>query len=55
MNKFAWDRTGLSRKAAMGGADGQLYIYDVAEALVAPRDGEWVELQKTISSLQTKA
>ena len=51
INKLAWDRTQTSRKAALGSSDGKLYIYDVAEKLVSPRDNEWVELQKTVQGL----
>ena len=51
INKLAWDRTPLSRKAALGSSDGKLYVYDVAEKLVSPRDNEWVELQKTVQGL----
>lgn len=28
-----------------------MYIYDVAEKLVMPRDSEWVEMQKNVQSL----
>lgn len=28
-----------------------MYIYDVAEKLVVPRDSEWVETQKNVQSL----
>ena len=51
INKLAWDRTPLSKKAALGSADGSVYIYDVAERLVSPRDNEWVEMQKKLQAL----
>ncbi len=35
----------------MGSSDGKLYIYDVAEKTVSPKDSEWSELQKTVQSL----
>lgn len=35
----------------MGSSDGKVYIYDVAEKLVMPRDSEWVEMQKNVQSL----
>lgn len=36
---------------ALGSSDGKVYIYDVAEKLVVPRDNEWVEMQKNVQSL----
>ncbi|TYJ58004.1 hypothetical protein B9479_001363 [Cryptococcus floricola] len=51
INKLAWDRTPTSRKAALGSSDGKVYVYDVAEKLVLPRDGEWVEMQKTVQGM----
>ncbi|WVQ74361.1 hypothetical protein IAR50_003961 [Cryptococcus sp. DSM 104548] len=51
INKLAWDRTPLSRKAALGSSDGKVYVYDIAEKLVTPRDGEWVEMQKTVQGM----
>lgn len=51
INKLAWDRSATSRKAALGSSDGKVYVYDVAEKLVQPRDNEWVEMQKTVQGL----
>ncbi|TXT04355.1 hypothetical protein VHUM_04122 [Vanrija humicola] len=51
LNKLAWDRTPLARKVGLGGSDGKLYVYEVAEKLAQPRENEWVELQKTVQSL----
>lgn len=51
INKLAFDRAPLSRKAGLGSSDGKLYIYDLAEKLVSPRDNEWGEMQKTVQSL----
>ncbi len=51
INRLAWDRSPQSRKVGLGGSDGKLYIYDVAEKLVSPRDNEWVEMQKTVQGL----
>lgn len=51
LNKLAWDKTPLSKKVGLGSSDGKLYIYDVAEKLVSPRDSEWLEMQKTIQGL----
>ncbi|KAL1405096.1 hypothetical protein Q8F55_008719 [Vanrija albida] len=51
LNKLAWDRTPLARKVGLGGSDGKVYVYEVAEKLAQPRESEWVELQKTVQSL----
>lgn len=51
INKLAWDRTPSARKAGLGSSDGKLYVYDVSEKLVSPRENEWVELQKTVQGL----
>ncbi|BEJ15171.1 hypothetical protein CspHIS471_0409380 [Cutaneotrichosporon sp. HIS471] len=50
LNKIAWDR-GTGRKAALGGSDGKVYVYDVAEKVVTPRESEWVEFQKNVGAL----
>lgn len=51
LNKLAWDRTAVPRKVGLGGSDGTLYVYDVAEKVVQPRENEWVDLQKNVQSL----
>ncbi|EKD00775.1 dynein intermediate chain [Trichosporon asahii var. asahii CBS 8904] len=51
LNKIAWDRSPSSRKVGLGGSDGKLYVYDVSEKVVQPRENEWVELQKTVQNL----
>lgn len=51
INKLAWDRSTVSRKAGLGGSDGRLYVYDVADKVVTPRETEWVEMQKTVQGL----
>lgn len=50
LNKIAWDR-GAGRKAALGGSDGKVYVYDVADKVVTPRESEWVEFQKNVGAL----
>lgn len=49
LNKLEWDRKD-GKRAAIGGSDGRLYIYDIGDAGV-PRESEWTDLQKTISGL----
>ncbi|WVQ94862.1 hypothetical protein IAU59_001945 [Kwoniella sp. CBS 9459] len=51
INKLAFDRSATSRKAGLGSSDGKVYIYDLPEKLVTPRDNEWVEMQKTVQGL----
>jgi dynein intermediate chain len=49
LNKLSWDRKD-GRRAALGGSDGRLYIYDIGD-LAIPRESEWVDLQKTLTNL----
>jgi len=51
INKLAWDRNPVSRKVSLGSSDGKVYIYDVADKLVQPRDNEWADMQKTVQGL----
>lgn len=49
INKLQWDRKD-GRRAALGGADGHLYIYDIGD-MALPRETEWTDMQKTVSSI----
>ncbi|KAF9522680.1 cytoplasmic dynein intermediate chain, partial [Crepidotus variabilis] len=49
INKLEWDRK-EGRRAALGGSDGRLYIYDIGDMAI-PRESEWTDMQKTISSM----
>jgi dynein intermediate chain len=49
INKLAWDRKD-ARRAALGGSDGKLYVYDIGEAGV-PRETEWADFQKTVTGI----
>ncbi|KAI5828584.1 WD40-repeat-containing domain protein [Schizophyllum commune] len=49
INKLRWDRKD-GRRAAMGGSDGKLYIYDIGD-MALYRESEWTEMQKTVSGL----
>ncbi|KAN0088532.1 WD40-repeat-containing domain protein [Tylopilus felleus] len=49
INKMEWDRKD-GRRAALGGSDGKLYVYDIGD-LALPRESEWTDLQKTVSGL----
>ncbi|ORY31677.1 WD40-repeat-containing domain protein [Naematelia encephala] len=51
LNKLSFDKTTQGRKVATGGADGKVYVYDMSEKLVSPRENEWVEMQKTVQGL----
>ncbi|TFK74907.1 WD40 repeat-like protein [Pluteus cervinus] len=49
MNKLQWDSKD-GRRAALGGSDGRLYIYDIGD-LAIPRESEWTDMQKTVSGI----
>jgi dynein intermediate chain, cytosolic len=49
INKLSWDRKD-GRRAAMGGSDGRLYVYDIGDMAI-PRETEWVDMQKTLSAI----
>ena len=49
INKVEWDRK-EGRRAALGGSDGKLYVYDVGDMTLA-RETEWTDLQKTVAAL----
>jgi len=49
INKLQWDRK-EGRRAALGGSDGRLYIYDIGDMAI-PRETEWTDMQKTVTSI----
>ncbi|EAU90208.2 dynein intermediate chain [Coprinopsis cinerea okayama7 len=49
LNKLQWDRK-EGRRAALGGSDGHLYIYDIGDMAI-PRETEWTDLQKVIAGM----
>ena len=49
INKLSWDRKD-GRRAALGGSDGKLYVYDIGD-MSLPRESEWIDMQKTVSGL----
>ncbi|KAG6813836.1 hypothetical protein H0H92_006780 [Tricholoma furcatifolium] len=49
INKLEWDSKD-GRRAALGGSDGRLYIYDIGD-MALPRESEWTDLQKTIAGI----
>ncbi|KAF9477779.1 cytoplasmic dynein intermediate chain [Pholiota conissans] len=49
LNKMQWDRKD-GRRAALGGSDGRLYVYDIGD-MALPRESEWTDMQKTVASL----
>lgn len=53
LNKLRWDRK-EGRRAALGGSDGKLYIYDIGDMAI-PRESEWTDMQKTITSVAAAA
>ncbi|KAI5121496.1 hypothetical protein M0805_006533 [Coniferiporia weirii] len=50
INKLKWDCKD-GRRAALGGSDGKLYIYDIGDMAI-PRETEWTDLQRTLAGLQ---
>lgn len=51
INKLKWDSKD-GRRAAMGGGDGKLYIYDIGDMAI-PRETEWTDMQKVISGIMS--
>ena len=49
INKIEWDRKD-GRRAALGGSDGRLYVYDIGDMGI-PRETEWTDMQKTVSGM----
>lgn len=49
LNKLEWDRKD-GRRAAVGGSDGKLYIYDIGD-MGMPRESEWTDLQRTVAGV----
>ncbi|THH01051.1 hypothetical protein EW026_g1558 [Hermanssonia centrifuga] len=49
INKLQWDHKD-GRRAAMGGSDGKLYIYDIGD-MALPRESEWADLQRTVAGI----
>ena len=49
INKMMWDRKD-GRRAALGGSDGKLYIYDIGD-MALPRESEWTDLQRSIAGV----
>jgi dynein intermediate chain len=49
INKIEWDRKD-GRRAALGGSDGRLYVYDIGDMAI-PRESEWTDMQKTVSGM----
>ena len=51
INKLKWDSKD-GRRAALGGSDGRLYIYDIGDMAI-PRESEWTDLQRTLAGMQS--
>ncbi|GAA6020547.1 hypothetical protein JCM11491_000791 [Sporobolomyces phaffii] len=52
LNKLAWDKKD-GRRCAVASSDGRVYIYEVSQDLVTPRDGEWEQMRRTCNSALT--
>ncbi|GAA5889514.1 hypothetical protein JCM6882_007055 [Rhodosporidiobolus microsporus] len=49
LNKLAWDKKD-GRRAAVGSSDGKVYVYELSQDLVTPREGEWEQMRKTVNT-----
>ncbi|KAG5647883.1 hypothetical protein DXG03_007807 [Asterophora parasitica] len=49
INKLQWDYKD-GRRAALGGSDGRLYVYDIGD-MALPRETEWTDMQKTVAGI----
>ncbi|GAA5827366.1 hypothetical protein JCM11251_003782 [Rhodosporidiobolus azoricus] len=49
LNKLAWNKKD-GRRAAVGSSDGKVYVYELAQDLVTPREGEWEQMRKTVNT-----
>ncbi|BGP25735.1 hypothetical protein JCM10295v2_004668 [Rhodotorula toruloides] len=49
LNKLAWERK-EGRRAAIGSSDGKVYVYELSQDLVTPREGEWDQMRKTCNA-----
>lgn len=51
LNRLAWDRK-EGRRVALGSSDGRVYVYEVAQDLVTPREGEWEQMRRLAQKAQ---
>ncbi|GAA5981619.1 hypothetical protein JCM5350_008052 [Sporobolomyces pararoseus] len=49
LNKLAWDKK-EGKRCAVASSDGRVYVYEVSQDLVTPREGEWEEMRRTCNS-----
>ncbi len=49
INKLKWDFK-EGRRAAMGGSDGKIYVYDIGDMAI-PRESEWTDMQKAVAEM----
>ncbi|GAA5826968.1 hypothetical protein JCM5353_004785 [Sporobolomyces roseus] len=49
LNKLAWDKK-EGRRCAIGSSDGRVYVYEISQDLVTPREGEWEQMRRTCNS-----
>ncbi|KAJ2930444.1 hypothetical protein H1R20_g6648, partial [Candolleomyces eurysporus] len=49
LNRLQWDHK-EGRRAALGGSDFPLYIYDIG-GMALPRETEWADLQRVIAGM----
>ncbi|GAA5873756.1 hypothetical protein JCM16303_002578 [Sporobolomyces ruberrimus] len=52
LNKLAWDKK-EGKRCAVASSDGRVYVYEVSQDLVTPREGEWEQMRRTCNSALT--
>ena len=50
MNRLCWSKDG--RHIVTGNTQGEIYLYDVAQEVAVPGDGEWQRFDETLAELR---
>ncbi|KAG8978583.1 hypothetical protein FRB93_010957 [Tulasnella sp. JGI-2019a] len=53
INKLAWEGK-EGRRVGLGTSDGKFYVYDIGD-MAAPRESEWIDLQRSLATLELGA
>ena len=54
LNRVAWEKRGTleheetATRVAVGGVDGRVHVYEVAEPLVTPSDADWLDVHAAL-------
>ncbi|GAA5895472.1 dynein intermediate chain [Sporobolomyces salmoneus] len=49
LNKLAWDKKD-GKRCAVASSDGRVYVYDISQDLITPREGEWEQMRRTCNA-----